>query len=139
MTVPPWNIPMDQLRWGRFVSDEDNLVWIEIKENKKWQWIWLNGEKTDNCIIDDNRIFIPEREMVLNLDRGVILESEKKIFSIVEKLIRLIPGFNKVVPLQFLMADECKWLSKGALRTKANTVTNGIAIHELVQFKAPHS
>jgi len=136
LTVPPWKIPMDELRWGRFGSDENNLVWIELRERVKRQWLWLNGEKIENCIIEDDHLSIPEKDLVLNLDRGVLLESEKKIFSIVEKLIRLIPGFNKIIPLSFLMADEFKWLSKAQLQTPGKTPANGMAIHELVNFKA---
>lgn len=136
LTVPPWKIPMDELRWGRFGSDECNLVWIELREKVKQQWLWLNGVKIENCIIEDDHLSMPEKELVLNLDRGVLLESDKKIFSVVEKLIRYIPGFNKVIPLKFLMADEFKWLSKGQLQTAGKTLASGMAIHELVNFKA---
>ena len=136
LTVPPWKIPMDELRWGRFGSGESNLVWIELREKVKQQWLWLNGVKIENCIIEDDHLSMPEKELVLNLDRGVLLESDKKIFSVVEKLIRYIPGFNKVIPLKFLMADEYKWLSKGQLQTAGKTLASGMAIHELVNFKA---
>jgi hypothetical protein len=136
LTVPPWKIPMDELRWGRFVSDENNMVWIELREKEKHQWLWLNGDKIDNCIIEDNYISMPVKNMILKMDRAVLLESEKKIFSVVEKLIRYIPGFNKVMPLNFIMADEFKWLSNGELCKQEKTLSNGIAIHELVNFKA---
>ena len=136
LTVPPWKIPMDELRWGRFGSDGINLVWIELQEKEKLQWLWLNGEKIENCIIEDDHISIPEKDLVLKLDRGVVLESEKKIFSVVENLIRLIPGFNKIIPLSFLMADEIKWLSKGEFQAQGKTIAGGMAIHELVNFKA---
>jgi hypothetical protein len=136
LTALPWKIPMDELRWGRFGSDENNMVWIELKEKEKRQWLWLNGEKVENCIIEDRYIRLPEKDLVLNLDRGIVLESEKKIFAVVEKLIRYIPGFNKIMPLNFLMADEYKWLSKGQLQANNKTLSNGMAIHELVNFKA---
>ena len=136
ITLPPWKIPMDELRWGRFGSDENYLVWIELREKEKCQWLWLNGEKIENCIIEDDHLTLPEKNLVLNLDRGVALESEKKIFSVVEKLIRYIPGINKVIPLKFLMADEFKWLSKGQLQMQGKTLSDGMAIHELVNFKA---
>jgi hypothetical protein len=135
LTVLPWRIPMDELRWGRFGSDENNMVWIELREKDKRQWLWLNGERIENCIIEDDHITLPEKDLVLNLDQGVQLESEKKIFSVVGKLIRYIPGFNKVMPLNFLMADEIKWLSKGQLQVHHKTIANGTAIHELVNFK----
>jgi len=107
----------------------------ELQENEKRQWVWLNGEKIENCIIEDDYISLPEKDLVLKLDRGVVLESEKKIFSVVENLIRLIPGFNKIIPLSFLMADEIKWLSKGEFQAQGKTIAGGMAIHELVNFK----
>jgi hypothetical protein len=39
------------------------------------------------------------------------------------------------MPLNFLMADEYKWLSKGQLQANNKTLSNGMAIHELVNFK----
>jgi len=136
LTVLPWKIPMDELRWGHFGSDENNLVWIELREKEKRQWLWLNGEQIENGIVEDNQITIPGRNLVLNLDRGIVLEAEKKISSVVGKLIRYLPGFKKVMPISFLMADECKWLSKGLLQIPGKSPSNGTAIHELVNFKA---
>jgi len=134
LTLPPWKIPMDELRWGRYGSDENNMVWIELREKEKKQWLWLNGEKIENCIIEDDCISMPDKELVLTLDRGVLLESEKKIFSVVEKLIHYLPGFNKIMPLKFIMADEFKWFSKGQLQKNNKTLSEGTTIHELLNF-----
>lgn len=139
LTAPPWKIPMDELRWGRFGSSENNMVWIELREKVTQQWLWLNGEKIENCTIEDDQIVLNDLNLALNLDRGVVLESEKKIFSVVEKLMRYIPGFNKVMPLNFLMADEFKWLSKGQLQSHGKISGSGMAIHELVNFKSKKS
>jgi hypothetical protein len=136
LTAFPWKIPMDELRWGRFGSDENSMVWIEIKADEKRQWLWLNGEKIENCIIEDEQIRVPDKKLILNLDRSVILESEKKIYTVVSKLIHYIPGFNKIIPLNFLMADETKWLSTGKLHANHEILSRGMAIHELVNFKA---
>ncbi len=136
LTAPPWKIPMDELRWGRFGSEEINVVWIELRERERRQWLWLNGEKVENCIIEDDHLSISEKTLILTLDRAVVLESEQKIFSVVEKLVRYIPGFNNVIPLRFLMADETKWLSKGQLYSQHNAVGSGMAVHELVNFKS---
>ena len=136
LAISPWKIPMDELRWGHFNSTENNMVWIELNEKQKRQWLWLNGEKIENCTIEDGCLSKPEKDMVLNLDQAVVLESEKKIFSLMGKIIRYIPGFNKVVPTGFLMADETKWLSVGQLQSNNKVVCNGTAIHEYVNFKA---
>ncbi len=135
LTASPWRIPMDELRWGRFGSDSYNLVWIELRKSDKKQWLWLNGEKIGTCLIEDDRIVIQEGNLTLYLDRQVILESEKKIQSVVGKIIRYLPNFHKSIPLGFLMADETKWLSKCELHSNGKVISNGTAIHELVNFK----
>jgi hypothetical protein len=136
-TVPPWKIPMDELRWGHFGADGHNLVWIELKENVQQQWLWLNGEKMEYCIIEDGLISIPGKDLILQLDRNVLLESEKKIYSVVGKIVRFIPGFNKFIPHGFLMADEKKWFSLGQLQIQGKKLSNGFSIHEHVNFKVP--
>lgn len=135
LTVPPWKLDMDELRWGRFCSAENNMVWIGLNGKEQRQWLWLNGEKTENCILEEDCITIPDKNLIVNLDRGVTLEAEKKIFNVVGKLIRYIPGLNKVIPVSFLMADEHKWLSRGQLQKDGKILSEGMAIHELVNFK----
>lgn len=134
LTTLPWHIPMNDLRWGRFHTQHDTMVWIELLEENKQQWLWLNGEKITNCSIEDNHISSVEKNFSLKLDRGVTLESEKKIFQVVQNLLSYLPGFNKFMPSKFLMADNHKWLSKGEFQKNGNPVTQGMAIHEWVNF-----
>jgi hypothetical protein len=46
MTIKPWLLPMDELRWGRFVSETDSLVWIE------WR-----GERPQTPVIGRLRLY----------------------------------------------------------------------------------
>jgi hypothetical protein len=135
LTVLPWKMPMQELRWGRFSLGADYLVWIELRSGKKQQWLWVNGEKIQNSIIEDDRIVVPEKAIELQLDRQVSLESEKKIFSVVRKLMPFLPGFKRLVPFPFLMASEHKWLSGGVLLRDGVVLGQGKAIHECVDFK----
>lgn len=134
MTVHPWKIPFDELRWGRFASDDNSLVWIDIKGKKPQQWMWFRGEQTGEGVITDEYISLPDNNLILNLDRAEKLEADKKILSVVRKLIRYIPGIKDSVPLNFLMADTCKWLSSGILVGR-NNKSDGQAIHELVTLR----
>ena len=139
LTALPWKIPMNELRWGRFASIEYQSVWIEFRKNKIRQWMWYKGDKIEKCTISDKNIIIPEKNVSIKLDQGRILESEKKIFSVVQDIIKYLPGFNKVIPLNFLMAQEIKWLSKCHIIADGETIASGMAIHELVNFKSQKS
>lgn len=135
LTAPPWHIPMNDLRWGRFRSLHDVMVWIELRKENKRQWVWLNGEKITNCSIEDDHISSPEN-FLLKLDCGAVLESGNKIYRMMNKLLHYLPGFNKLMPTKFLMAYNHKWLSKGEFQKKGSPVTQGKAIHEWVNFNA---
>ena len=39
ITLLSWKIPMDELKWGHFSSSDNNMVWIELKEKEKRQWL----------------------------------------------------------------------------------------------------
>ena len=134
MTVEPWKIPMDELRWGRYTSRTDNIVWIELRGRERQQWLWLNDERFCRTTIEDDHIAIPERGLILELEKGVVLESEKKILNVVKRLLRFLPGFNKSMPSRFLNSDESKWLSRGVLRKGGEVMSTGWAIHECVRF-----
>lgn len=134
LTVEPWKIPMNELRWGRYSSQTVNIVWIELRGEGKQQWLWYNGEKVENINIGDDQIIIPAKGISLELDRRVVLESEKKILHLMKNLIRYLPGFNKSMPIQFLMADEFKWLSRAIIKKEGEVVGKAWAIHELVNF-----
>jgi len=134
LTADPWKIPMKELRWGRYASREDHMVWIELKDEGKQQWMWYNGKKTESPNIGDDIITIPSEGISLEMDRAVVLESEQKILQVVRKLAPYLPGFDRTVPYRFLMADEFKWLSRGILQKKGEKLRSGWTIHELVNF-----
>ncbi|PHN05510.1 hypothetical protein [Flavilitoribacter nigricans] len=136
MTVPAWKIPMHELRWGRFGGESDQMVWIEIRETDKRQWLWLNGKRQDNCSITDDRIILPDRELTLKMDQQAVLNADKNIFTVVEKMLSFLPGFNKAMPLQFLMADNFKWLSHSQLLAGKDPIATGLTIHEFVNFNS---
>ena len=134
LTVSPWKIPMNELRWGRYISNKTQLVWIEIREKEIQQWIWYNGKKIENASIEDNCITLPHLNIYLELDKGIILESEKKILKVVKDLLVYLPGFNKEMSKFFLNSDEYKWLSRGILKESNKTINEGWAIHEFIDF-----
>ena len=134
LTTLPWHIPMDELRWGRFHAPGEIMVWIELREKNKQQWLWLNGTKYSNCQITDDFIESAKNDFILKLDHEGVIESQKTIFKVVEKILRFIPGFKQLMPAKFLMARNNKWISTGEFQRKGRAVAQGMAIHECVNF-----
>ena len=90
--------------------------------------------KVHNCGINDSEIRLPFAGLVLKLDHAVILQSEKKIQTVMRKLVKYLPGFEQIIPDNFLMAEEIKWLSKGELFQDGRLFGTAPVIHERVDF-----
>lgn len=134
ITCLPWQIPLGQLRWGRFLSEKYCLVWIEWRTDSPRQWVFLNGAAVKNALVSDDAVALPERGIRLALDRSGKLESGKKILQIAGKMLSVLPGFKQFAPARFLYADESKWRSRGLLYEKEALAGEGWAVHELVDF-----
>lgn len=134
LTIPPWKIQMNELRWGHYGSGRDTMVWVEILPNNDRKWLWVDGKRMEDFMISDDGITVPGLNLILELDKKAVLESDKKVFSVVKKIIRYLPGFNKIIPLPFLMAEACKWISNGTLKKNGEIVSSGASIHEYVNF-----
>jgi len=107
LTVPPWKLPIDELRWGRWVAKDRGLVWIDWRgpHSKK---VSIGGEPSE-----------------LALDEGRVLRSG----AIGETALSIIPDLHKVFPGRIVGLHETKWLARGRIGS-----SEGWAIHEIVKW-----
>jgi hypothetical protein len=60
MTVPPWKLPIDELRWGRFIGGGKWAVWIEWRGPEPRTWTFGDGAPAlrleDQRVLTDRRI-----------------------------------------------------------------------------------
>jgi hypothetical protein len=111
MTVPPWSLPISELRWGRFLSETDSVVWIEWSGAKSASLRWRNGVRSQG-------------ERVEIQDQTTLREGK-----LVETALRVIPNVHKLFPARILGMRESKWRSRAAFRA-----AGGWAIHEVVHW-----
>ncbi len=135
MTIPAWKIAMHELRWGRFIGADHHLVWIEIRHDEVRKWLWWNGELQQQVGIGDDAVAIEDKSIYLQLEKDRTMESEKKIGAVTRQLVRFLPGFQKGMTTNFLMADSSKWKSRGELSLNGIDCDHGDVIHEFVNFQ----
>lgn len=135
LSVEPWNIPMETLRWGRYTGNQMSLVWIELGGKQPRQWVFLDGQAMPPALIDDHRIMLPEASITLELNDRAILEREPKILNVARSISRLLPGFRKAIPSYFLHAKETKWRSRGKIVKDGVPLDTGWAVHELLDLR----
>jgi len=129
MSIPPWKLPFDELRWGRFLSDRDALVWIDWKGTNNFSVVFHNGVELEDAVVSDEGI--TSQETTVLLDRHNVLRTG----PLLKTSLAVIPGIRKLFPSRTLMTEESKWLSRGSLKNLNGDACSGWAIHEVVQWK----
>ncbi|MDP1889733.1 MAG: hypothetical protein Q8K55_02475 [Gemmatimonadaceae bacterium] len=129
MTVRPWEMPLDELRWGRWMSDDASvsLVWIDWRGPSPRRWVVCNGALNDDASVGDDGVALGRGRLALGAPRTLHDRS-------VNKLLRGITGLARVAARIPIGWEEAKWCSRATWTNAAGEHVQGWAIHELVRF-----
>ncbi|MES2765596.1 MAG: hypothetical protein V4642_07005 [Bacteroidota bacterium] len=130
MTIPPWKLPISQLRWGRFVSEKTYCTWIEWKGDHPKILVICDGEVFENAEISEEEIYIPQKDLRLKLSKQKILREG----NIGGTAFKKIPFFHVIFPSKVLKMYEWKARSFGEIFKNGEKISHGWAIHEIVRF-----
>jgi hypothetical protein len=130
ISIPPWKLPIAELRWGRFLSNTHSLIWINWQGNHPLTLVFYNGVQAKDAIVTDHEVSLDGGKIVLALSDGEVIREG----PLVKTALAVIPGIRKLFPAQSLRTYECKWRSRGILKDRQEVISEGWAIHEVVRF-----
>jgi protein-S-isoprenylcysteine O-methyltransferase Ste14 len=129
LTIEPWRMPIDELRWGRFIGQRSALVWIDWRGPQAKGVVFLDSSELGPAHID-------ERSVVSEGGGGVRLEIEPghilRRGAIGETALANVPGLRHFPP-RILAVDEVKWCARATLQD-AHGRDHGWVIHEVVRW-----
>jgi len=129
ITLSPFDLPFDRLRWGRYGSPAHALVWIAWDGAVVLRRTWLDGQPHHEAVPVETGLCQPDGRLGLAFhDRRVLRES-----SVRRTIAGLAPPLARRLP-RSLNIQETKWLSRGALRDGLGGTDDGWAIHEVVTW-----
>jgi len=128
LTLPPWRLPMHQLRWGRFVSPEESLVWVDWQGEYSTSFAVHNGRACETQSVSDAEVTIPGA--TLRLEECFLLRAGRLGSTVLPGA----PALGKILHKSLRNIEEKKWRSRGRLDTQ-NGSSNGWVIHEVVHWK----
>lgn len=130
MTVLPWEMPIDALRWGRWMSDDaaQSLVWIDWRGPAPRRWVVHNGAVCNDASVAVDGVALDAGQLALGMPRTLHDRS-------VGKLLRGIPGLARLAAHIPLAWEETKWCSRATWTSATGEQTQGWAIHEIVRLK----
>jgi hypothetical protein len=125
ITIPPWRIPIKELHWGRFLSDNFTIIWIKWIGPIPKSLLFANGKKINGAEINANSIVFEDSNINIynkrTLRKGTILSTVFSRFKTIRSLF----------PKQIMSLSENKWISDGTLSINGDQY-RGTIIHEVV-------
>jgi hypothetical protein len=128
MTIAPWNLPIRTLRWGRFATASDWIVWIDWLGDLTRRIVYRNGQIVPTSLLEDGRIEFRDGAR-LTMDRSLILRE-----GLLGATALSVPGVRNTFPARLLAVNECKWRSCARFASPGMAPVEGWAIHEKVTW-----
>ncbi|MGB7069585.1 MAG: hypothetical protein WBD22_08830 [Pyrinomonadaceae bacterium] len=130
ISIPPWQLPINELRWGRHIADGSSLIWIDWKGPHPLCLVFHKGLAVEGARVTDNEVaFHGGRMMIVPQTSQVLREG-----PLISTALSMIPGIGSFVPLRMLSTYESKWCSEGVLETAATNAARACVIHETVRW-----
>jgi hypothetical protein len=131
LSIPAWRLPIDELRWGRFLTESDALVWLDWRGPKPLTLVFYNGAQTACEKLTDDSVVLSGGDRALTLaDRRVL-----RAGPLAETALAGMSRILKLLPFRILQTYEQKWCSRGTLTAPGQPARSGWAIHELVSWR----
>jgi hypothetical protein len=130
VTVPPWRLPIRELRWGRWLdaAASRSIVWIDWRGESPRTWVFVDGVLSPSAVVTDESVRAGAVELALGERRTL----EAQAFS---EIAATIPLLQTVVPKSLLALRQTRWCSNGTLREGSAAPLTGRAIHEVVVLR----
>ena len=129
MTIAPWKLPIRTLRWGRFATASDWIVWIDWLGEFTRRIVYRNGQRTPASLLDDDQIEFNDGARLM-MDRSLVLRQGPLGVT----ALSAIPGVRDTFPARLLQVNECKWRSRGRFECPRASPVEAWVIHERVDW-----
>ena len=130
MTAKPWQLPLEELRWGRFLSASDSIIWMDFKGPFPESIVFHNGTLCRRVQVSDTEIVLFDEDFRLTFEETQVLRDG----ALVSTVLSEIPGVKNFLPTRMLHTHESKWRSRGILKRGNIKKSDGWAIHEVVRW-----
>jgi hypothetical protein len=127
--IKPWNLPIDELRWGRFLSDSYTLIWINWKGKYPVNKILFNGIEYNDAIFENDIIVFGDGIYQLKFSE-IQLIRKGKLSGLFSKMIVLKIFFDR----RILNTIEIKYKAKTTLSKNSIILSNDWSLFEIVTW-----
>ena len=128
LTLATWRLPIRLLRWGRFVSGDHALAWVDWQGPYSTRFAVLDGRECGLISASESEVVTGEAS--LRIEAGDSLRAGRLSSTILSNA----PALKRLFPASLFDIREEKWKSRGTLTCSGQT-SHGWVIHEVVEWE----
>jgi hypothetical protein len=129
-SIKPWNLPIDELRWGRYLSDTFTLIWICWAGTCPVNKMFLNGAEYNDAVFEDDLVIFGDGIYQLKFSEIKLIRKGK-----LSGLFSKIPLLKIFINSRFLNTLEIKYKAKTTFSKKSDFLSAGWSIFEVVTWE----
>jgi hypothetical protein len=127
LTIKPWNLPIEELRWGRFLTENYTIIWVDWKGNYPQHKLFCNGTEYNDSTFESGSIVFGGGVFSLIFKEITVLR-KGKLSGIFLKMPWMKIFFNR----RILNSTETKYKAKTSLKLNGETKSTGWSLFEIV-------
>ena len=129
MTIAPWKLPIRTLRWGRYLTPNTTLIWIDWQGPFTTRIVFFNGGRVGAGPLDDGGLLL-DNGVRISFDRATVVRQG----TLGSTVFAAVPGLHRIAPARMFRVEECKWKSRARLQAPEGPAEEGWCIHEVVNW-----
>ena len=129
LPIKPWKLPIDELRWGRFLSEKISIIWIQWKGKHPINKLICNSSVHEDAFFGENSIVFDNRRCVL-LFQEITIVRKGKLSNVLAKM----PWLKIIFNIRILNTIENKYKAKSSFTKDSIEIENGWSLFEIVTW-----
>jgi hypothetical protein len=129
LTMAPWALPIDELRWGRFTGEGASVVWLDWRGAHEKRVILKHGARVRGTV-GDRMIEMPEDEAKVTIAEGTVLREG----PLGTGPLAAVAELHALLPHKILATVERQVLARATLEQPFSAPVRGWAISEVVRW-----
>jgi hypothetical protein len=130
LTIKPRNLPIEELRWGHFLSEGYTILWISWKGAHPVNKLFCNGIEYNDSTFEEERLIFGRGTYMLLFNEISIIRKGK-----LSNLLSRIPWMKILFSIHILNSLENKYKARSVLILNQEISSTGWALYEFVKWK----
>ncbi|MBI5267457.1 MAG: hypothetical protein HY851_09525 [candidate division Zixibacteria bacterium] len=131
ITSDGWTLPVNEARVGRYLTQQESLIRLDLTGNHAGTWVWRNGKEQELASVTDDLVALDH-----NVTLGLTYKKPVREGHLTDTLLTSLPVLKYLIPGRFATCGESLWRTRAVLLNGLEETDTGWAMHSLIQ--SPH-